>query len=130
MTMNKRDGKRVAPNTYKYTNVDGEEVIRLYATDIILTKPSGVKSYSNGGYQTPTTKDRLNTFGDLAIRQEKGKWICTDKAGNESYFYNGICTAGGAIISPLRPIMRRPIYVRDREPERPQGLIPLLKDYV
>jgi len=128
--MIKRDRKRIAPNTYRVIYPDGETAIRLYETDIIITRANGNKDYYANGYRTPTTKDRMNQFGDLAIRQEKGKWICTDKVGNESFFYDGISTAGGEIVSPIRPVMQRPIYLRDREPERPQGVIPLLKNYV
>lgn len=52
----------VRPNTLDYTRADGTRIIRLYYTDILTLWPGGGFMINTGGYNTPTTRDRLNLF--------------------------------------------------------------------
>lgn len=68
-------------NTVRYETENGDTIIRLHLTDIITFKPNGDTIIHVGGWQTITTKDRINKFllDDWQIFQEKNIWYLTDK---------------------------------------------------
>ena len=49
-----------ALNTFTYTRVDGTEVFRFFATDVVVLLPDGAAMLNTGGYRTKTTKERIN----------------------------------------------------------------------
>lgn len=53
-------GRIVANNTIRYTTTAGDTVIRLHDTDIVVYWSDGTISLNSGGWQTVTTKDRMN----------------------------------------------------------------------
>lgn len=63
----------VAPNTFAYTNAEGNEVIRLHLTDIIEKLPGDRVKVSSGGWKTMTTKARLNAFMPNGYRVWSGR---------------------------------------------------------
>lgn len=68
----------VARNTFQY--LDGDvKVLRLHSTDILRIMPDGRVKLDSGGWQTVTTKDRMNRFLPAAYRivQERGQWFVT-----------------------------------------------------
>jgi hypothetical protein len=71
--------KLIANNTVQYYR-DGQKIIRLHSTDIMVYSKDGktVKLYT-GGWLTVTTKDRLNRFspGRGAIFSDRGTWYMT-----------------------------------------------------
>lgn len=67
----------IANNTVQYTNSKGEIVIRLHNTDIITYKKNGSVVLNTDGWQTPTTKERLNRYMSerhIRIEQKNHKW--------------------------------------------------------
>lgn len=80
--------KFIAPNTVVYYR-DGCKVMRLHQTDIMVWSADGatVKLYT-GGWQTVTTKERLNRFapGHGRIFSDKGVWYIAPGV----VFYEGI----------------------------------------
>lgn len=53
---------------------DGDAVvIRYHSTDIVTFRPDRV-DYNTGGWETVTTKGRMNDLGPLHINQEDGTW--------------------------------------------------------
>lgn len=68
--------KFVANNTVEWTNLDGVRFIRLHDTNILAFFPDGWVRFNSNGWQTPTTKDRMNNFGPKGIRiyQERRVW--------------------------------------------------------
>jgi len=70
--------RKLAHNTYLQRR--GEDiVVRLHNTDILTYKPNGDTVMDSGGWHTPTTKERMNTYGTgLRIRQDKGRWFIGD----------------------------------------------------
>lgn len=67
-------GKIIDSNTIEYNRADGSKVIRFHLTDIIVFNPDGSVTLNSGGWQTVTTKDRLNKYSGFGIFQDKGVW--------------------------------------------------------
>jgi len=67
--------KRLANNTVEITDPDGTRRIRLHRTDILTFRPDGSIVVDTGGWDTQTTRDRLNTYGYpyLSVSTCKGK---------------------------------------------------------
>ena len=65
-------------NTMEYIRADGSKVIRLHLTDIITFNPDGSCTLNSGGWQTVTTKDRMNKFlSGWYVIQKKSIWYLT-----------------------------------------------------
>ncbi len=77
--LGKRDGRKLANNTYATRN-DNIINIRLHWTIIASLLSNGEVALSNGGYATPTTKDRVNqvlagTSTPWRVCQHKHAWM-------------------------------------------------------
>lgn len=59
--------------------------VRLHATDIVKIHDDGTFTLANGGWQTVTTKDRINKFSPVRIHQKNGTWFV-----GEAKFINGM----------------------------------------
>ena len=68
--------KLVDHNTVEYHCIDGTRVIRLHRIDILVFKPNGDVVLNSDGWQTVTTKERMNKFlpKDWGIYQKKNVW--------------------------------------------------------
>lgn len=67
--------KKIANNTWQYTNEVGFRVIRFHTTDILIFNIDGSIIFNTGGWPTVTTKDRMNSFQSLGyITQHKFLW--------------------------------------------------------
>lgn len=66
--------KRVANNTVRYETSDDATVWRLHDTDVVKRSASGIFTLNSGGWRTPTTKDRINTYAPVNIGSNKGVW--------------------------------------------------------
>jgi hypothetical protein len=89
--------ERVANNTYKIWLKDGTMIIRLHHTNIITVHPNGNVTLSSGGWETLTTKKRLNTFiphylNNYQIIQRDYTWYLIDSNNPRKCieFYDGI----------------------------------------
>jgi hypothetical protein len=56
-----RDSRKIGNNTYLQRDIDGLSV-RFHSTNILTFKADGSIRVTNGGYETVTTKARLNTY--------------------------------------------------------------------
>lgn len=67
--------KIIARNTFKFVR-DGETVVRLHRTDIVRKLADGSVILTSGGWQTLTTKERMNAQmpAGASIYQAKGLW--------------------------------------------------------
>jgi len=65
---------RPANNTIEHRNAAGARVIRLHNTDILTFPPRGGFAINTGGFNTRTTRDRLNAFlpAGYRVHTEKG----------------------------------------------------------
>lgn len=89
-----RDAKKIGNNTYAERR--GECIaIRLHATDVLTYSLDGSCRFDSGGYQTATTKARLNEHGPsgCTVYADRGIWYVT--VGGKTYAY-----ADGLIVRP------------------------------
>ena len=77
----------IGNNTFEYMRDNGERVIRLHMTDILTFAPDGTITFNSGGWQTVTTKARMNEYADpVYISQEKRIWYASVGRGDwETY---------------------------------------------
>lgn len=69
-----RNGRRkIANNTYLYPVNDGIAV-RLHATNVVVIHPDNTYTLNSGGWQTVTTKARLNEYSPARVCQRNGIW--------------------------------------------------------
>jgi hypothetical protein len=66
--------KLAARNTLDYTLADGTRKIRLHDTDIMIFHPTGMIELNTGGYNTKTTRERMNSFlpSTASVYTERG----------------------------------------------------------
>lgn len=81
-----KSAKRVDNNTYRIEYEDGSIAIRLHDTDVVTFKGDTI-TLNSGGWQTVTTKDRINEHAPIYIVQRKGQWFAGAK---EHRFYDGM----------------------------------------
>jgi hypothetical protein len=105
---NKENGKPIANNTRLLKEGD-DFIIRLHRTDIVRINPENVYTVNTGGWQTVTTKERLNRYLPIDIYQEKHVWYYFEKDPDRCYFdwknrkeyFEGLqCNKEGKVINP------------------------------
>lgn len=65
--------RKVANNTYLERRSADAIALRLHATDVLTYDAEGI-TYRTGGWQTVTTKERLNRFGPVGIYSTDRVW--------------------------------------------------------
>ena len=93
-----KDSKRLELNTYAKRLDEKTISIRLYDTDIVIYKDNGVVELNSGGFRTATTKDRINKYSPLRLRQEKSVWYVMGQ-DTTVVFFDGIQFKGGKAIN-------------------------------
>lgn len=83
------ESKIVANNTVEYRKEDGIRVIRLHLTDIVTFNPDGSVTLNSDGWQTVTTKARMNEFFSGYVYQDKSIWY-VENAGKIYVYKDGI----------------------------------------
>lgn len=90
-------GKPLANNTRLFDR-GTHFAIRLHETDVVEVYPDDTQKLFTGGWQTYTTKDRINGWSSARIYQSNGIWYMNDG----SLFYEGIAVApGGIVVDPV-----------------------------
>jgi hypothetical protein len=88
--MNGRTQKKLDNNTYGRLNPDHPEVmiVKLHNTDILTITPEHIV-ITVDGWQTPTTKDRVNKFmpAGYHIVQKNGAWMLYNYTTQEEFAY-------------------------------------------
>jgi hypothetical protein len=80
-----RDSLRLGNNTYLVSRFSPEEndkhiAIRLHNTDIVKFYSNGRITLHTGGYQTVTTKERMNHFIAGRVYQKNHAWFYAESA--------------------------------------------------
>ncbi len=85
-------GKIIQRNTFRYTNKNGDTVIRLHTTDIITHTLDGKTILNSGGYKSYTTKERMNSYSGYHVSQRKGVWYVYGSGNTENSipYYDGM----------------------------------------
>jgi hypothetical protein len=68
------DVKCIANNTHLVRRNEETIAVRLHSTDVVTYYKDGDVMLNSGGWQTVTTKDRMNRFSPYSVWQEKGIW--------------------------------------------------------
>jgi len=109
-----RDGRRkLANNTYLEIRTPdwqsapyGEGIdyaVRLHGTDVVTLHPDGSYTLDSGGWQTPTTKERINRFAPVAVWAVKRRWqIAPRREPGAAAFTRAIPYQDGMRVRPGR----------------------------
>ncbi len=82
---------------------DGTIAVRYHNTDVVTYDINGTCTLRNGGWQSVTTKERMNEYSPATVGQEKGCWYIGRywQGQPRSEFYDGmIIGIDGAAVEP------------------------------
>jgi len=91
MVLGKRNANRrkIANNTYAEILHDNSVGIMLHSTYVVKIHPDDTYTLQTGGWQTSTTKDRINQYSPVRVYQRKHEWFVTIN-GKEYPFMEGM----------------------------------------
>ena len=100
-----RGRKKLENNTYLERRGDSENspiAVRLHDTDVVTIYPDGTYELNRGGWQTVTTKDRINRYSPARLCQKNYQWFLW--SGEDKVYFRDRITvdAGGNVIEPAR----------------------------
>jgi hypothetical protein len=79
-TSDSRDSRKIANNTRLETRGPDAIAVELHSTDVVTFHRSGAVSINSGGWQSVTTKERINRYlpAGVSLFQEKHEWYVQD----------------------------------------------------
>lgn len=91
MVRGKRNASRrkVGNNTYAEILHDNSVGIMLHSTYVVKIHPDNTYTLQTGGWQTVTTKDRINQYSPVRVYQRKYEWFVKVN-GKEYPFMEGM----------------------------------------
>lgn len=91
MVRGKRNANRrkVGNNTYAEILQDNSVSITLHSTDVVTIHEDGTYTLRSGGWQTLTTKDRINQYSPVRVYQRNFEWFVKIN-GKEFPFMEGM----------------------------------------
>ena len=81
--------RKVGNNTYAEILHDGSVGILLHSTYVVKIHPDDTYTLQTGGWQTVTTKDRINQYSPVRVYQRKYEWFVKVN-GKEYPFMEGM----------------------------------------
>lgn len=81
--------RKLANNTYLVLRDDGGYGIKLHDTEIVIHYQDRIV-LDSGGWQTVTTKARMNDFSPFRVWQQRGVWYVTSADRDTAVFADGI----------------------------------------
>lgn len=75
LTRGRNGKKKLANNTYLRPTENDAIAVQLHQTDIITILPDNVFVLNSGGWQTATTKARINELSPARLSQKNGLWF-------------------------------------------------------
>lgn len=87
------DRRKVGNNTYAEIMHDGSVGIMLHSTYVVKIHPDNTYTLQNGGWQTATTKDRINQYSPVKVYQRNYNWYVRLN-GREYPFIDGMVVQG------------------------------------
>lgn len=88
-----RGARTLGNNTTVHAVLDGDYMgfsVRLHGNEIMRIHADYTYTLKDGGWQTITTKDRLNALSPASVFQRKGTWYVGSATGQDVPFYSGI----------------------------------------
>ena len=74
-----KSAKKIGNNTFEVIYKDGCRAIRLHRTDVVTYRPDGACILNTDGWQTRTTKDRMNKYAPVSVYQVDSIWYVVQK---------------------------------------------------
>lgn len=116
-----KDSRKLENNTYLKRR--GQDiVVRLHSTDVVTYHPNGDISLASGGWNTITTKSRINTYSPFQLQCERGEPFLYLGRGLQVPFVDGITVKpSGEIVNGSKQTIddiRAEWHERDRESAR------------
>ena len=96
LTGRNKDSRKLGNHTYLVRHANSIAV-RLHNTNVVTYHRDGHIILDSGGWKTPITKDRMNTYSPARISQEKGLWYVSYN-GTHSVFRDGLALYRGRIV--------------------------------
>ncbi len=85
LTGRNRESRKIARNTYlKRRGVS--IAVQLHDTDVVTYSPDGSITLNSGGWNTVTTRDRMNTFSPFRVGTERGTAYVSSNGKRYRYF--------------------------------------------
>lgn len=81
--------RKVGNNTYAEIFQDGTVGIMLHSTYVVKIHPDNTYTLNSGGWQTLTTKDRINQYSPKRVYQRDYQWYVSLN-GKEYPFMDGM----------------------------------------
>ena len=81
--------RKIGNNTRAFLRDDNSVDIVLHSTPVVTIREDGTYILRTGGWQTVTTKDRINQYSPVKVYQRKFSWYVTIH-GKEYDFVNGM----------------------------------------
>jgi hypothetical protein len=106
------DSKRLSGvATYLYKRDDDTYAVRYHRTDVVLIHRDGTYTLNSGGWQTATTKARINEYSPARLYQSKHEWYIEGKRP----FHDGVkIDSQGRVISasgdPISEVEANPFH--------------------
>ena len=94
MVQGKRNktSRKIGNNTYAEILNDNTVAIKLHSTYVVKIRNDGTYTLNSGGWQTVTTKDRINQYSPVRVYQRKFEWFVKIN-GKEYPFIDGMVVA-------------------------------------
>jgi hypothetical protein len=70
-----RTSRKIGNNTRGHIEYDGSVSIELHSTKVVVLYPNGLVKLQTGGWQTVTTKDRINQYSPVRVYQRNYEWF-------------------------------------------------------
>lgn len=81
--------RKVGNNTRAILRENGDVQIVLHSTPVVTIHKDGTYTLRTGGWNTVTTKDRINQYSPVRVYQRDYQWYVTIN-GKEYEFMNGM----------------------------------------
>ena len=88
-----KDSRKVGNNTYAEILPCGSVGILLHSTYVVKIHADNTYTLQTGGWQTSTTKDRINQYAPVRVYQHKYEWF-VKLNGKEYPFMEGMVVGG------------------------------------
>ena len=84
-----KTSRKIGNNTYAEILNDNTVAIKLHSTYVVKIRDDGTYTLNSGGWQTVTTKDRINQYSPVRVYQRKFEWFVNIN-GKEYPFIDGM----------------------------------------
>lgn len=80
--------KKTANNTWRWQDAEGNTYWRLHRTDVVTRLANGTFVLTSGGWQTSTTRDRINQYSPACLYQTNGEWYLASRLPDGAIDWN------------------------------------------